>query len=89
MATPIMPHCPGCGQPLDYYQSAVHPRSTRPPTWMGTCKTTGCKFHEKTASDIEWQAFANDPAEQQRYIASIEKLTAKHAVDAASLGGAA
>ena len=89
MATPIMHQCPGCGQPLDYYQSAVHLKSTRPPTWIGTCNTTGCKFHEKTASDIEWQAFANDPADQERYIASINHLTAKHADDVLKLGGAA
>ena len=89
MAIPILTHCPGCEQPLDYYQSAVHPKSTRPPTWIGTCITVGCKFHEKTASDVEWQAFAGDPVEQERYIISIKKLTTKHAADTAKFGSAA
>lgn len=46
--------CPDCGRPLDYYLQQLHPKSTRTPSWIGTCRTPGCALNSVTLSDGEW-----------------------------------
>ena len=60
MATPIMTHCPGCGQPLDYYLQDLDPRSKLTPKWFGTCRTAGCDFEKVTLQDANWQRIPTD-----------------------------
>lgn len=52
--------CPCCGQPLDYYKQQLHPKSTRTPQWIGTCRTAGCDFQDVTLSDGNWTRIATD-----------------------------
>ena len=46
--------CPDCGNPLEYYLQQLHPRSTRTPSWIGTCRTPGCALNSVTLSDDMW-----------------------------------
>ena len=53
--------CPDCQKPLDYYLQELHPRSTRTPSWIGTCRTVDCPLHHVTLSDDAWGTVDLEP----------------------------
>lgn len=52
--------CPCCHKPLDYYKQELHPKSTRIPQWIGTCRTQGCEYELVTLSDSGWTRIRED-----------------------------
>lgn len=75
MSTEIVHHnCPDCKQPLDYYLQALHPRSTRTPSWIGTCKTPGCTLHDVTLSDGEWGKLISDADMAAKYRTMVAQM---------------
>lgn len=65
-------NCPDCGTALDYYlQTPLHPKSTRPNYWIGTCQNKACTLYKVTLSDSEWGNLASDTELANKYRAMV------------------
>ncbi len=75
LPTPIIhQNCPDCGTALDYYLQELHPKSTRTPSWIGTCKNVNCTLHDVTLSDSEWGNLASDTELANKYRAMVAQM---------------
>lgn len=72
-------NCPHCQQELDYYKQQLHPKSTRTPSWIGTCRTSGCDFQDVTLSDANWTRVINEPEFANQYRGMNARLVAQMA----------
>jgi hypothetical protein len=66
--------CPDCNNRLDYYLQSLHPKSTRTPSYIGTCKTPGCTLHDVTLSDAEWGRLISDAEMANKYRAMVAQM---------------
>lgn len=67
-------NCPDCKQPLDYYLQSLHPKSTRIPSWIGTCRTVDCTLHHVTLADEGWTQLATDENMASQYRAMVAQM---------------
>lgn len=68
--------CPCCGQPMEYYKQQLHPKSTRTPEWIGTCRTPDCDFTDVTLADKGWTRITTDETFAAQYRGMNQRILA-------------
>lgn len=67
ITTTLTCECPGCKRELDAYLQELHPKSTRTPSMIGTCRNTECRYFEVTLAFDGWYKLATDTDMQAQY----------------------